>query len=99
MQHALLQCGYARFFSRMSCAVNALELERFPPLAVCWPAGQITSVSRNPVKPQIKNTSLYKNSDLRYQSAQPVPTKGDATRSSRNVGAGCDGRCCVRCSH
>ena len=25
----------------------------------------------------------------------PVPSKGDATRSSRNVGAGCDGRCGV----
>jgi hypothetical protein len=26
-----------------------------------------------------------------------VPSKGDASRSSRNVGAGCDGRCGVRC--
>ena len=25
-----------------------------------------------------------------------MPSKGDATRSSRNVGAGCDGRCGVR---
>src|SRR5207253_10955033 len=28
-------------------------------------------------------------------SAQPAPPKGDASRSSRNVGAGCDGRCGV----
>src|SRR5204862_5771151 len=32
-----------------------------------------------------------------YLAASPCPQKGDASRSSRNVGAGCDGRCGVRC--
>jgi hypothetical protein len=41
------------------------------------------------------DTSVNRN----YIPAQPAPSQGDATRSSRNVGAGCDGRCGVRQDH
>src|SRR5215468_2412082 len=44
---------------------------------------------------EIRNISLYRNSDLRYLSASPRLHKGTLARSSRNVGAGCDGRCGV----
>ena len=39
---------------------------------------------------------MRRRANHRHWSAQPGPTQGDATRSSRNVGAGCDGRCGVR---
>jgi hypothetical protein len=56
---------------------------------------KFSTTGKSPAKsssPKIKNISLYRNSDLRYVSAQPAPPGGDASRSSRNVGAGCDGR-------
>ena len=45
---------------------------------------------------EIENYPLPRRANQGHWSAQPVPTQGDATRSSRNVGAGCDGRCGVR---
>jgi hypothetical protein len=46
----------------------------------------------------MKNILLYRNSDLRYQSAVPGHLR-DVSRSSRYVGPGCDGRCGVRRGH
>jgi hypothetical protein len=36
--------------------------------------------------PSIKNISLYRNSDLRYQCRRPAPNSRDVSRSSRYVG-------------
>src|SRR5262249_61393379 len=38
--------------------------------------GQIPSVPGNRVNPKNQNISLYRNSDLRYQSHRPEPTEG-----------------------
>src|SRR5438552_4660 len=59
--------------------------------------GQISSVLRNRVKPLNEKYSALQNRQIRFIThAIPCPQRGDATRSSRNVGAGCDGRCGVR---
>jgi hypothetical protein len=46
---------------------------------------------------KFKNISLYRNSDLRYVSAQPAPPRGTFARSSRNVVRVAMGRCGVSC--
>ena len=68
--------------------------------ATNWPVdGQIASVLRNHVKPRGEKYSAFQNRQIVPQPAQPAPPRGDETRSSRNVGAGCDGRCSVRRVH
>src|SRR5437762_406696 len=46
----------------------------------------------------MKNISLYRNSDLRYQSLSPCHREGRFAIVTER-GAGCDGRCGVRCLH
>jgi len=42
-------------------------------------------ISQNRSSAEIKNISLYQNSDLPYMSCQPAPPWGTFARSSRNV--------------
>jgi hypothetical protein len=42
-------------------------------------------------RPFRKNIPLFRMRKSVYRSPQPAPPGGDASRSSRNVGAGCDG--------
>src|SRR5256885_16519299 len=46
----------------------------------------------------MKDISLYRNSDLRYQSLSPCHREGRFAIVTER-GAGCDGRCGVRCLH
>jgi hypothetical protein len=50
-------------------------------------------------RPHVENPNLPVDNYVKqnYTSPQPVPSPGDETRSSRSVGAGCDGRLLRQC--